>query len=114
MSYIDPRSKLLQHPGALNQIKTAGRTSAPLNVEVDLSNRCSLGCEWCHFAFTHTYGPLAKIAERPTAATQRGGDLMDTTLAKRMIDQFAEAGVLSVVWTGGGEPTLHRDFNEII
>ncbi len=110
-SYIDPRNKLLGHLDRLAQIKD-GQRPAPINVEVDLSNRCSLGCEWCHFAYTHTRGPLAGKAEKPTGAIP-GGDLMDVGLAMRMIDQLHQSGVRSITWTGGGEPTLHPSFDRI-
>jgi MoaA/NifB/PqqE/SkfB family radical SAM enzyme len=90
----------------------AGRRPAPVSVEFDLSNRCSLGCEWCHFAYTHTRGPLAKGPKLEDRIP--GGDLIDTVLAKNIIEQLADAGVKSIIWTGGGEPTLHPDFDEII
>ena len=89
-----------------------GRTSAPVNVEIDLSNRCSLGCQWCHFAYTHTKGPLAG-AEKPPGHID-GGDLMNYPLAKRILMQLQQAGVKSVTWTGGGEPTLHPQFEDVI
>lgn len=112
MTVIDPRGKLLAHLDRLAELK-AGRVPPPINVEVDLSNRCSLGCEWCHFAYTHTRGPLAGKREKPAGAIA-GGDLMDVELAYRMVAELATAGVASVTWTGGGEPTLHPAFDDIV
>lgn len=111
--YIDPAQKLFQHLDRLHELRTSGRTTAPVNVEIDLSNRCSRGCEWCHFAYTHTRGPLAGKAARPAGALD-AGDLMDMTLARSIIDQLTAAGVRSITWTGGGEPTLHPNFDEVI
>lgn len=112
MSYIDPRNKTLWHTDRLAQLRATGKTSAPVNVEIDLSNRCSLGCEWCHFAYTHTRGPLAG-AQKPPGHID-GGDLMTYRLAERILVQLQAAGVKSVTWTGGGEPTLHPQFEDVI
>lgn len=111
-SPIDPRGKLFAHLPRLAALQE-GRTPAPINVEIDLSNRCSLGCEWCHFAYTHTRGPLTGKRAKPAGAIA-GGDLMDLELAKQIVDQLGHAGVDSITWTGGGEPTLHPAFNEIV
>ncbi len=112
MTYIDPRNKTLWHSDRLAQLRFAGKTSAPVNVEIDLSNRCSLGCEWCHFAYTHTKGPLAG-AQKPPGHVD-GGDIMPFALAKRILMQMQQVGVKSVTWTGGGEPTLHPQFEDVI
>lgn len=112
MSYIDPRAKVFQHLDTLASIKR-GERPAPVNVEIDLSNRCSLGCSWCHFAYTHTRGPLAGKVGKPAGHID-GGDLMDTHLAFSINRQLRTAGVKSITWTGGGEPTLHPNFNYII
>lgn len=112
MTYIDPAAKLFQHLDRLQGLKT-GLRLPPVNVEIDLSNRCSLGCEWCHFAYTHTRGPLTGKRAKPEGAVA-GGDLMEVGLAKSIVDQLANAGVPSVTWTGGGEPTLHPAFDEIV
>lgn len=112
MTFIDPTGKLLQHIDRVAELK-AGFRPAPVNVEIDLSNRCSLGCEWCHFAYTHTRGPLTGKRLKPIGAVG-GGDLMDSVLALKIVDQLSEAGVRSLTWTGGGEPTLHPDFDTII
>jgi len=111
-SYINPRSKLLQHMDRLAALK-AGGIPAPVNIEIDLSNRCSLGCEWCHFGYTHTRGPLAGKREKPGQAIP-GGDLMDEVLAFDLVAELSAYGVRSVTWTGGGEPTLHPSFDAII
>jgi MoaA/NifB/PqqE/SkfB family radical SAM enzyme len=112
-SYIAPQKKLFGHLDHLAELRATGKTVAPVNVEIDLSNRCSLGCEWCHFAHTHTRGPLAGKRAGPDGAIS-GGDLMDLDLAKRIVDELDYTGVLSVTWTGGGEPTLYPHFDEII
>jgi GTP 3',8-cyclase len=110
--YIDPRSKLLQHVDRIAALK-AGQYCPPVNVEIDLSNRCSLGCEWCHFGYTHTRGPLAGTREKPNEAMP-GGDLMDFYLAQNIINDLTAAQVRSITWTGGGEPTLHPRFDDVI
>ena len=112
MTYIDPRSKLLFHTDHLADLRRTGKTHAPVNVEIDLSNRCSHGCSWCHFAHTHTRGPLAG-SPKPEGMLDCG-DLMDTKLARDIVMQLRRAGVKSVTWTGGGEPTLHPEFDRII
>jgi cyclic pyranopterin phosphate synthase len=113
MSYIDPHAKLFHHLDKLHQIRTSGKTTAPINVEIDLSNRCSHGCAWCHFAYTHTRGPLKGKQAKPAGAVD-GGDLMDVKLAIGILKQLRDMGVKSVTWTGGGEPTLHPYFNDIV
>lgn len=111
MNYIAPKSKLFAHLGTLDAIKR-GERPAPVNVELFLSHRCNHGCSWCHYAHTHTKGPLAGKVAKPAGAIS-GGDLMDWDLAKSILKQLAVAGVKSVTFSGGGEPTLHRQFDEI-
>jgi len=112
ITYIDPRPKALWHLDKLLQLRNTGKTDAPVNVEFDLSNRCDRGCEWCHFAYTHTRGPLTGKQSGPEERIA-GGDLMDTALAYSIISQLAMIGVQSVTFTGGGEPTLHPHFDSI-
>lgn len=111
MSYIAPRSKVLWHVKNLDMIRD-GKRPPPVTVEVDLSNRCSLGCQWCHMAYTHTRGPIAGKMNKPIGQIP-GGDLMDFNLARNLLYELSFIGTNAVTWTGGGEPTLHPDFDEI-
>lgn len=112
-NYINPRSKLLYHTDRLAELRTHGNTSAPVNVEIDISNVCQLGCQWCHFAYTHTRGPLANKVSKPPDMIDCG-HLMDFDLLGHILTQLSDAGVKSITWSGGGEPTLHPRFCDIV
>lgn len=109
--YINPKEKVLYHLEELVQLKQ-GFTKAPINVEIDLTNRCNHGCSWCHFAYTHTKGPLANSV-KPKGYIDTG-DVFDTTLLTDILYQLKMIGVKSVTWTGGGEPTLYPQIIDVI
>jgi MoaA/NifB/PqqE/SkfB family radical SAM enzyme len=109
--FINPPEKLLGHIDRISEIRAGGQP-APVNVEIDLTNRCNLGCLGCHFAHTHSRGPLAKSAK--PAGMQAVGDVMEYNLATIILEEIAYIGVRSITWTGGGEPTLHPDFARLI
>lgn len=111
-NFINPASKLFGHLDTLAAIKR-GERPAPVNVEIFLSNRCSHGCGWCAYGHTHTRGPLAGKVARPDGAIS-GGDLMDKKLAMNILYQLRESGVKSVTFSGGGEPSLNPDFDDIV
>jgi hypothetical protein len=95
MSYfIDPPRKLFYHLDRISSIQHGGQP-APVNVEIDLSNRCSLHCEGCHFAYTHSKGPWYGKSG-PAHGIVPTGDLMETILAVDMLKQLTNCGVRSV------------------
>lgn len=105
-TYITP-DKVFAH---LDRIAAwrAGEKPAPVTLEWDVTCRCSRGCRSCHFAYTHTRGPLAH--KRAVAV----GDEADPAMVLRVLGEAAAAGVQGVVWTGGGEPTLHPDVDAFV
>lgn len=113
MTYIDPRGKLFRHIDRL-AAWDRGETPAPVTVEWDLSNRCVLGCQDCHFAHTHTRGPWAVQPRTLPMAFDGTGDLADMDLVSRTLEQMQAVGVRSIVWSGGGEPTTHPHWIEAV
>lgn len=112
--YINPQRKLYHHLDRLAALK-AGQKPPPVNVEIDLSNRCSRGCSFCAFGYTHSRGPLAAaISGTQVMGAEGTGDLMAPDLAIWLVEDLERVGVRSITWTGGGEPTLHPEFNKII
>lgn len=114
MSYIDPKGKVFAHLSRLAAWRVGGRR-APVTIEWDLSNRCVLGCQSCHFAYTHTRGPWATKPGRLLPMHQdAAGDLAETALVLRTLKDMRGAGVEGIVWTGGGEPTTHPEWMTIV
>lgn len=113
MKYVDSRAKVFAHLDRLAGWQR-GESPAPVTVEWDLSNRCVLGCQDCHFAHTHVKGPWASQPRALPMAYDGTGDLADMELVGRGLRQMAAAGVQGVVWSGGGEPTTHPDWSRAI
>jgi cyclic pyranopterin phosphate synthase len=92
---FNPKLKLLWHCDRVHKWRT-GDNIAPVMVEMDLTNRCQLKCNFCTFKYLNDKSDI------------------DTQVAKSAIMEMSNLGVKSINFTGGGEPTLHKDFEEII
>lgn len=68
----------------------------PISVELHLTNHCNLNCEWC----------TDKIIKDQKVSNNK------ETIFK-LFDYFTRNNV-GVTIEGGGEPTVHKDFEEII
>ena len=112
MTYVAP-SKVFAHLDRLSAWQR-GETPAPVTIEWDLSSRCYLGCQSCHFAHTHTKGPWVRKDRRLPMAFESVGDLADVSVVIRGLTEIAAAGVRGVVWSGGGEPTTHPAWTDIV
>lgn len=70
--------------------------SMPLAMLVDLTTRCNLGCSWCIDKYVLSNKEIPK-------------ERMD-----KLLEEFKEAGIRSVVYFGGGEPMMYNEINEIL
>lgn len=68
----------------------------PISIELHLTDNCNLNCEWC----------TDKALRKNMAA-------MDLQAIKRLFRELWRHGT-GVTLEGGGEPTLHPDFKEIV
>jgi wyosine [tRNA(Phe)-imidazoG37] synthetase (radical SAM superfamily) len=69
----------------------------PLSINLDLTTACNFACPHC---------VDSKIINV--------GKILNTEDVKQTIDTLKSYGLKSVILIGGGEPTLHRDFEEIV
>jgi MoaA/NifB/PqqE/SkfB family radical SAM enzyme len=94
-SYTSNNVKLLKHMDRLSIIQSGGRPK-PVMFHMSPCNPCNLTCSFCCFA-NRTMKEMLTLEQMQSA-----------------IDQFAALGVLGMELTGGGEPTLHPQIDEVI
>lgn len=96
--------KLLLHPhkiAAMRQVTpNEPDLSYPVSVELSLTNRCNLACVYC--------SDLGLRMRESLAAE------LDKNTLFRLFDDLKAGGTRGVVLEGGGEPTIHPDFAEIV
>jgi len=69
----------------------------PLSINLDLTSACNFACPHC--------------VDSNIINTTR---TLDFETIRASIETMAEGGLLSVILIGGGEPTLHKDFEKIV
>jgi len=81
---------------AIYGIEKPQTTIAPFLIVWNYTRQCNLKCEHCY----------ENANKKPDI------DELSTTEAKMAIDQFAEAGVVAIAFSGG-EPLMRKDFYEV-
>lgn len=91
--YTSTGKKYARHPEMFNALRNGiGR---PESLQVSLTNKCNLSCIFC------------SVAERELKQQWDYYDLC------KSIQKFMIVGIKTVEFSGGGEPTLHPEFNAI-
>jgi radical SAM protein with 4Fe4S-binding SPASM domain len=90
------QAKMLHHLPRVCEYLSLGDTSAPIFMEINLTNKCNLACEWC-------------ISENFT-----GTATLDIDAVCMFLWDFADMGGKAVTFAGGGEPTVHPRFDDIV
>ena len=70
---------------------------APVSINLDLTSACNFACPHC-----------------VDAGIINTGKYLELETVKQTVDTLREKGLLSIILLGGGEPTLHKDFGEIV
>ena len=81
-----------QYDGILN-----GNFLPPVGAVLDLTDQCNLQCDWCNSKTFRKNVVLPLVND-----------------VKAVVDDLADWGVKSLCFAGGGEPSLHPDFAEIV
>lgn len=93
-SFTSNTTKLLKHLDKLKDFQD-GKPPSPVMAHISLINACNLTCSFCCFA-------NRDLTEK-----------LSTEKVKQALRSFKKIGVTGVEFTGGGEPTIHPDFDEI-
>lgn len=88
---------------------------APKQVQLILSDLCNQDCVWCAYRVSGNPSNELFLGDSEAAGYGKNNPKrrIPTDRALRFLDEFKEAGVLSVQFTGGGEPTVHPE-HEVI
>lgn len=70
---------------------------SPISINLDLTTACNFSCPFCVDSKLINAGKSLTLEE-----------------VQKTIDTLHSHGLLSVILIGGGEPTLHKDFEEIV
>lgn len=92
---MNPQAKLLRHGDRVQAWLGNGYT-LPVLVEIAPTNFCNATCPWCDFKGKH------------------GNIYINKAIMLSTLKELARMGVKAINWTGGGEPTLHPNFNEFV
>ncbi len=83
------QEKIHLHGDRVREYLTAGRTKAPVTLELDLTNKCNNRCPGCTGYNEDNIG-------------------MDYDAASQIVHDASQMGVRGLIFTGGGEPVLHQ------
>ncbi len=70
---------------------------SPISINLDLTSACNFSCPFC-----------------VDSKLINAGKSLTLEKVKKTIDTLHSHGLLSVILIGGGEPTLHKDFGQIV
>lgn len=87
--------KILNHFDRISAF-VRGELVYPITVEIDPTNVCNHRCKWCVSIEAHT------------------GEVLEVERFRTLIEELKASDVKSIVLKGGGEPTTHTHFIEML
>jgi len=97
--------KVAYHNDKIEQLRK-GEMIVPLFAQIDLTNICNLNCSFCSYKIGNYKSNVMKDFKKQ--------DKIDKKILFRILEEMKQSGVKALEWTGGGEPTAHPDWKEIV
>ena len=94
---FDFSKKIFYHSEKIAEYKD-GKRPFPITLEIDLTNNCNHRCSFCYYA--------EHIGVNK--------DSLDTMVIKKTLQNARDLGTKGISFTGGGEPMIHKDYEEIV
>ncbi|MEW5923862.1 MAG: radical SAM/SPASM domain-containing protein [Candidatus Zixiibacteriota bacterium] len=100
----------LENYNAINSARARNENGhiTPITMEIDITNRCTHRCPYC------VGRRLPDCSDEQLYETSGNGDQMTVSSASDYIRQMVSAGVVGLIFTGGGEPTVHPDLVTLV
>jgi len=95
--------KIIHHKDKLNDLKY-GIQTIPIQVQIVPTNKCNSNCKFCAY----------RIKNYPSSKLMNTSDFLSYEKIIECLDSFAKMNVKAVQYTGGGEPLLHKQINNIL
>jgi MoaA/NifB/PqqE/SkfB family radical SAM enzyme len=96
---FDPAGKLPLHRQF--SLHMAGEKIYPIGIEISPSGVCQASCGFCFYANSGELGSHRTV-------------FLDRRKLQDVLAECEDMGVKAVTWTGGGEPTLHPEFRQLV
>jgi MoaA/NifB/PqqE/SkfB family radical SAM enzyme len=93
-SPFDLQKKLLFHPDRIHEYITSGDT-VPIVMEVNLTDVCNMKCSYCF-------------------CDHRNNNTLNVDIVLDFLRDFKKIGGKAITYSGGGDPTLHKQFKQIV
>ena len=93
------QAKLVLHHDKLNQYLTNGDVDGPIFMEVGLTNKCNMECQWC-------------ITEN--GRDNKYGDSLSIDYLEGFLSNFSSMGGKAITYAGQGEPTFYKWFEDAV
>lgn len=96
-------------------IRDGGLPAAPKQVQVVLSDLCNQDCNFCAYRMSGYSSNELFLGSSEAAKYGHNNPkrMMSTDRALRLVEEIKRAGCSAIQWTGGGEPTVQPDHEEI-
>lgn len=91
----------------------AGRRIAPVELQLILSDLCNHDCHFCAYRASNGLSSERFVEVKDGVENRNPNRKIPTKKALEILSDAARAGVKSVIFTGGGEPTVHPDYLNI-
>ncbi len=106
--------KVLYHRGSMDAL-LAGKQPYPKHIELVISDWCSHDCLFCSYRMSgHPSNTLFQMEEGTDRKARNPKRMIPVEKCLEILDDCAEMGVKAIQFTGGGEPTIHPDFCQIV
>jgi len=110
----DPYSpnKAFLHCDRLGQYQNGG-VPFPVQVHFVISDLCNQNCSFCAYR-VDGITEIFRTIEADGSVNKNPNRLMTTANARRTLQELSMAGAKAIQFTGGGEPTMHKDCADLM